>query len=83
MSIVREDESPLFKTANKNYMTIKIDEMEEGKIIGDEKEQNFSIVVAKYISLNGLDDKLEYLNAGASVILAICFAVETYFPPGE
>jgi hypothetical protein len=82
MSIVREDESPLFKTADKNYMAIKIDEMEEGKVL-DDNEPNFSVVVARYVSLNQYDDMIEYINVAASTIYTFSFAVESYFPPGE
>jgi len=78
MSLVISDESPLYKMADYNYTKRKIDE-EEDVSNSEMNKTSLASLVQKKLAANKIDDLLELLNAIFSFMLALTFAIETYY----
>lgn len=78
MSLVIEEEPPLFKMADFSYTKRKIEEEEEVQK-NEQYKSSLASKLQKIISNSKLDDYLEFLNAVISFLMACIFAVESNF----
>ena len=78
MSLVYNDEAPLFKMAYSTYAKRKIDE-EEDLQNTEHSKKSFASLVQKWLRNNMIDDVLEIFNGFISVLMYITFAIHTYF----
>lgn len=81
MSILEQEEPPLFKTASKQYVFMKIEEDEDSKIT-DQNKTSLAARLQKYLISTKLEDKIEILNAVLSFTLTLIYAISTYFKSG-
>ena len=78
MSLLIEEEPPLFKMADFSYTKRKIEEEEEVQK-NEQYKSSLASKLQKFISNSKLDDYLEFLNAVISLLMACIFAVESNF----
>ena len=78
MSILEQEEPPLFKTANKNFVFLKIEEDEDSKIT-DQAKSSMAARLAKQLVVSKLEDKIEIANAVLSFALTFLFAISAQY----
>jgi hypothetical protein len=77
MSILRDEEPPLFKTSDFTFTKRKIEEDEDIKK-SDIVKTSISMRLTKYLVTTRTEDAIEIINAIASLTLTLFFAVDTY-----
>jgi len=78
MSLILNDEQPLFKMADFNYTKRKIDEDEDISNNADSKT-SFASNLRKKLAEKKIDDALEIINFVLSFTMACTYAIETYY----
>jgi hypothetical protein len=82
MSLVYNDEAPLFKMAYATYAKRKIDE-EEDLQNTEHSKKSFASFVQKWLRNNQIDDFLEIFNGFISILTYITFAIHTYYDEAD
>ena len=77
MSIIKDEEPPLFKTADANFTKLKIEEDEDLKK-SEVIKTSIALRLTKYLVKNRIEDVIEFINAGLSFLIALFFALDTY-----
>jgi hypothetical protein len=78
MSLIVEDESPLYKMADFNYTIMRIEE-EEDNANSEQHKTSFASQLQKKFAISGIDDVLELSNAVFSFFFAILFVMDTQY----
>ena len=79
ISLVVEDEAPLFVTTDDNYAQNKIEQEEDSRNNLENLKPTLTRVIRKYLQDRGIDDVIEILNGIASTLMFITFFIFTYF----
>jgi len=77
MFILQEEEPPLFKTSDQNFIKRKIEEDEDIKK-SEVIKTSIALRLTKYLVTTRTEDGIEFINAILSFILTIFFALDTY-----
>ena len=77
MSLIRDEEPPLFKTSDQNFTKRKIEEDQDIKK-SEVIKTSIALRLTKYLVTTRTEDAVEFLNAGLSFILTLFFALDTY-----
>lgn len=77
MSILKDEEPPLFKTSDYTFTKRKIEEDENIKK-SEIVKTSISMRITKYLATSRIEDVIEILNAICSFLLTLFFAVDTY-----
>ena len=79
ISIVIDDEQPLFKTAVDGYTRQKIEQEEDNINRAENSKPTLARVVRKWLVDNGWDDVIEIVNCVVSILMFLTFFVYTYY----
>ena len=79
ISIVIDDEQPLFKTAVDGYTRQKIEQEEDNINRAENSKPTLARVVRKWLQDNGWDDVIEIVNCVVSILMFLTFFVYTYY----
>ena len=80
MSILKDEEPPLFKTADFTFTKRKIEEDDDIKK-SETVKTSLAMRLTKHLVTSRTEDAIEIINAIVSWTLTIFYAVDTY-PPG-
>ena len=76
--LIEEEESSLFKTSESGFILRKIEENEDNVKNKDHGTTSLHYQLVRFLAKKHLDDYIEYLNAGLSVLFTAFYAIFTY-----
>lgn len=78
MSILKDEEPPLFKTADFTFTKRKIEEDDDIKK-SETVKTSLAMRLTRYLVATKAEDLIEIINAFVSFWLAFFFAIDTYY----